>query len=188
LLERLTLARWQITQGRYAGTATLLQRLLGEAEAGGLVGCVIEILSLLARLHYEQGQMPEAMIAFTQALSLGEPEGYMRVFVDAGMPMVVLLREAQTRSVAPAYVARLLAACKAPASEVVTAPVVIETLSERERELLSLLAAGLSTPEIAARLFITTGTVRNHLKSIYGKLDVHSKLQAVERGRAVGLL
>jgi LuxR family maltose regulon positive regulatory protein len=188
LLKRLALAHWQIAQGRYGGTATVLQRLLGEAEAGGLVGCAIEILSLLARLHYEQGQLPEAMIALTQALSLGEPEGYVRVFLDAGMPMVALLREAQKRGVAPAYVARLLAACKAPATETAPAPVVIEALSERERELLALLAAGLSTPEIATRLFITTGTVRNHLKSIYGKLDVHSKLQAVERARAVGLL
>jgi LuxR family maltose regulon positive regulatory protein len=66
--------------------------------------------------------------------------------------------------------------------------VLIEPLSARERDLLPLLAAGLSTPEIAAQLFITAGTVRNHLKSIYGKLVVHSRLQAVQRARALGLV
>jgi LuxR family maltose regulon positive regulatory protein len=191
LLERLMRARLCLMQGRRGEAAALLQRLLGRAEAGGLMGCVLEILALQARLFLEQDQIAQAMIALSRALALAEPQGYVRLFVDEGPPMVALLRQAQARGVAPTYVAALLTACgsalqgQAPSP---AAPALVEPLSSRERELLRLLAAGLSTPEIAAQLYITVGTVRNHLKSIYGKLAMHSRLQAVERARALGLL
>jgi LuxR family maltose regulon positive regulatory protein len=189
LLERLTLARLHLMQGQRDEAAALLRRLLGRAEAGGLTGCVLEILALQARLFQEQDHVAQAMIALSRALALAEPQGYIRLYVDEGTPMVALLRQAQVRGVAPAYVAALLTACgSAPQAPSAAAPALVEPLSTRERELLRLLAAGLSTPEIAAQLFITTGTVRNHLKSIYGKLAVHSRLQAVERARALGLL
>jgi LuxR family maltose regulon positive regulatory protein len=189
LLECLTLARLHLMQSRHEQAHTLLQTLLGRAHAGGLTGAAIEILSLQARICLELGQMAKAMITLERALSLGEPEGYIRVFIDEGAPMVTLLRHAQRRGVAPAYVGALLDAggtgsqVSSPAT-----PTLIESLSARERELLRLLAAGLSTTEISAQLFITAGTVRNHLKSIYGKLDVHSRLQAVERARVLSLL
>jgi LuxR family maltose regulon positive regulatory protein len=91
--------------------------------------------------------------------------------------------------VAPEYVAALLAACgDEPEATPTAAAALVEPLSARERELLGLLAAGLGTREVAARLFISPATVRNHLKSIYGKLGAHSRLQMVERARALGLL
>lgn len=199
LLDRLALARLRLRQGRHDEASALLQRLLSRAEGGGLTGSVIEILALHARLCMEQDQPARAMIALTRALALAEPEGYVRVFVDEGAPMVTLLRQARARGVAPAYVAALLCACAAAETAAngvaavgliggVSAAPLVEPLSARELELLRLLAAGLSTPEIATQLFITTGTARNHLKSIYGKLDVHSRLQAVERARALNLL
>jgi LuxR family maltose regulon positive regulatory protein len=189
LLARLALARLCIMQGRRDEAATLLQRLLARAEACGLTGCVLEILALQARLFLEQGQMAQAMIALSRALALAEPQGYVRVFVDEGAPMVALLRQAQARGVAPAYAAALLAACgSSPEATSPAARILVDPLSTREVEVLRLLAAGLSTPEIATQLFLTTGTVRNHLKSIYRKLAVHSRLQAVERARSLGLL
>lgn len=190
VLERLTLARLRLAQGRLDEAATLLPRLLGDAEAGGLVGCLIEILALQARLHAERDQPTQAMMALTRALMLAEPEGYIRPFVDEGAPMVALLRQAQRRGVTPGYVATLLAAYGGghPAAAPVAAAALVEPISAREQELLQLLAAGLSTAEIASQLFITQGTVRNHLKSIFGKLDAHSRLQAVERARVLGLL
>jgi LuxR family maltose regulon positive regulatory protein len=120
---------------------------------------------------------------------LAEPEGYIRLFVDEDAPMVTLLRQARARGLAPDYVAALLTACgaAAPDPSAATTPG-IDPLSTRERELLRLLAAGLSTAEVAAQLVVTPDTVRSHLKHIYGKLDVHSRLQAVERARALGLL
>ena len=189
LLECLTLARLRLAQGRQVEAAAVLRRLLARAEAGGLTGDVIEILALQARLSLEQGDVARAMIALTHALALAEPEGYVRVFVDEGAPIVTLLRHAQARGVAPAYVATLLTACGSePRAEPPVALAPIDSLSVRELELLRLLTAGLSTSEIAAQLFITAGTARIHLKNIYRKLDLHSRLQAVERTRALGLL
>ncbi|HXT37601.1 MAG TPA: LuxR C-terminal-related transcriptional regulator [Chloroflexota bacterium] len=191
MIEGLTLARLWIIQGRHDDAAAALKRLIGMAEAGSLIGCLIEILALRARIFLEQARMAEAMIALTRALSLGEPEGYLRVFVDEGAHMAALLRQARIRDVAPVYVARLIAACgngPLAASPAASVSVLVDPLSARELELLRLLAAGLSAAEIAARLFITSGTVRNHLKNIYGKLDVHNRVQAVERARALRLL
>ena len=218
LLERLMLARLYIIQGRLDDAAALLGRLLETAEAGGMTGCVIEILVLRGLSLQGQGQTAQAMIALTRALSLAEPQGYVRLFVDAGIrrgqapdirsqrapkpaagyptrgsqaqgaPVVSLLREARSRGLSPAYVDALLAACGATGTAAGDDAALVEPLSARELELLRLLAAGLSTSEIAAQLFITTGTARNHLKSIYGKLDVHSRLQAVERARALNLV
>jgi LuxR family maltose regulon positive regulatory protein len=128
------------------------------------------------------------MIPLSRALALAEPAGYVRLFVDEGAPMVALLRQAQERSVAPEYVARLLAAFGASETSATPVALLPDPLSAREQEVVSLLASGLSTAEIADHLFVTAGTVRNHLKSIYGKLDVHSRLQAVERARALNLL
>ena len=188
LLERLVLARLRLVQGRRDDAATLLTRLLGVAQAGGLTGCVIEILVLQARTLLEGAREAEAMIALSRALSLAEPEGYVRLFLDEGTPMVTLLWQARARGVAPTAVAALLAAYGSAPQSVSQAMALIEPLSARERELLTLLAAGLTTPEIAARLYVTAGTVRSHLKTISRKLDVHSRLQAVERARALGLV
>jgi LuxR family maltose regulon positive regulatory protein len=128
------------------------------------------------------------MLAVSRALSLAKPEGYIRLFADEGAPVAALLRQASSRGLGGAYVRSLLEACGAGAMSSAEMSFLIEPLSGREQELLTLLAAGLSTSEVAGQLFITTGTVRNHLKSIYGKLDVHSRLQAVQRAQSLNLL
>jgi LuxR family maltose regulon positive regulatory protein len=149
---------------------------------------VIEILVLQALSYAAGGQTAQAMLALQRALSLAEPEGYIRIFADEGAPMAALLRQASSRGLGGAYVRTLLEACGEGTPAAPETSTLIEPLSARERELLALLAAGLSTSEVADQLFITTGTVRNHLKSIYGKLDVHSRLQAVQRAQALNLL
>lgn len=124
----------------------------------------------------------------------------MRTFVDEGEWMALLLRQAASRGIAPGYVSRLIAAFDAPAARDTAGtlppphaqpPVdqpLIEPLSEREMEVLRLLSTGLSNPEIAQELFIATSTVRSHLKSIYGKLNVHKRWDAVHRAEELGLL
>ena len=103
--------------------------------------------------------------------------------------MLALLHQAASRGVAPHYVDKLLAASGTTAQVSSPLPaVLLDPLSEREREILRLIAAGLSTDEIAEELVIVVGTVRNHIKHIYSKLDAHSRLQAVERARALNLL
>ncbi len=185
-MERLTLARVFIAQNRLADAEALLDRLLQSAETAEAAGRVIEILVLQAVTRQAQGNMAQAMLAVSRALSQAEPGGYVRVFLDEGAPVVRLLREAESRGIARDYVRKLLSAFGAAASSLV--PVLVDPLSERELEVLRLIAAGLSPQEIADKLVITVGTVRNHVKNIYGKLDAHSRLQAVDRARALNLL
>ena len=124
----------------------------------------------------------------------------MRTFVDEGEPMLQLLRQAASHGIAPGYVSQLIAsfdllahrqtAGAAPSLEPhpPSAQPLVEPLSERELEVLHLLATGMSNPEIADQLFIATSTVRSHLKSIYGKLNVHKRWDAVHRAEELGLI
>jgi LuxR family maltose regulon positive regulatory protein len=127
--------------------------------------------------------------------SNAEPEGFVRVFVDEGPPMARLLYEALTRGIAPDYARRLLAAFPVaepeqadPSKTRAPKSGLIEPLSERELKVLQLIAAGLTNPEIASRLFLSLNTVKAHSRNIYGKLGAHSRTQAVARARALGVL
>ncbi len=190
-LEHLTLARVYIAWGRPEEALEMLESLLQTAEAAGWMGYVIEILALQALALQGQGDILPAVTALERALSLAEPEGYVRVFVDEGPSMAPLLYEAAARGIAPQYTGRLLAALPAaePASKFQKLPVeMVEPLSERELEVLQLIAEGLSNQEVAQRLFITLGTVKWHTSNIYGKLGVKNRTQAVAQARALGIL
>ncbi len=194
-MEYIVLARILIAQGRLDETARLLQRLLEATETGGRTSRVIQILMLQALAFQAGGDTARAMTTLEKALTLAEPGGFIRTFVDEGPPMARLLYEAVTRGIAPDYARRLLATfpiaepeqtdslkTPAPKSELV------EPLSERELQVLELIAAGLTNPEIAARLFLALNTVKAHTRNIYGKLGVHSRTQAVARARDLGVL
>jgi LuxR family maltose regulon positive regulatory protein len=130
-----------------------------------------------------------ALSALERALALGEPEGYVRTFVDEGEPMAMLLRLALSQGMAPNYVARLLAAF---GKEIEPTPPamesLVEPLSERELQVLRLVVAGLSNPEIAQELVIAVSTVKSHVNHIYGKLGVESRTQAVVKAQELALL
>ena len=129
------------------------------------------------------------MEALGQALHLGEPEGYVRQFLDAGEPARRLLQQAAVRGIAPGYTARLLAAFgPAPGARRAAAQPLVEPLSARELEVLHLLAEDLSNREIGRRLFISLPTVKSHTRNIYDKLGVHDREEAVARGRALNIL
>ena len=197
--EHITLARVLIVRHegeRVAGAVDdavrLLERLLHAAEEGGRIGSVIEILALQACALQAQGEASSALAALERALCLAEPEGYVGVFVDEGPPMARLLREAASRAMAPDSARRMLAAFP-PAKPHSTGPSRassdrVELLSEREREVLQHIAAGLTNREIAARLYLSVYTVKAHARSIYDKLDAHSRTQAVARARELGVL
>jgi LuxR family maltose regulon positive regulatory protein len=188
-----TLVRILIAQGATSRALELLARLLPVVEAGGEMGHAIEILILQAIALQARGEIDRALASLERALALAEPEGYVRIFIDEGPPMGELLRQAATQGIAPEYVSRLLAALEVSEYESMRVlpphpQPLIEPLSNRELEVLQLLAAGLSNREIAKTLVIALGTVKNHLQNIYGKLDVHNRTQAVHRARELGLL
>jgi LuxR family transcriptional regulator, maltose regulon positive regulatory protein len=172
---------------------SLLGRLLEDAESKGRMGSVIEILLLQTLALQTRGDHVGALDALGRALTLAEPEGYVRLFLDEGTAMKALLRRASTHHLVPGYVAALLAASGEPiarASDLSTSPAVslIEPLTEREREVLRLLVEGASNREIAHRLVLSVNTVKKHVLNLYGKLGVQSRTQAIIRARTLQLL
>jgi LuxR family maltose regulon positive regulatory protein len=190
------LARVLIAQGRPGDASRLLGRLVEMTESAGAMIYLIEALVLQALALQALGHDDQALDALARALALGEPEGYVRTFVDEGAPMGRLLRQAVTQGVAADYAGKLLSALEQEATGAATPsavseaalPLWIEPLSPRETEVLRLLTTHLSHAEIAEELVLSVNTVRSHIKSIYSKLDAHSRMEAVERARELGLL
>jgi LuxR family maltose regulon positive regulatory protein len=204
-----TLARVLILQGkeepvRLDQAQRLLGRLRKLSEATGTKGSTIKILILEALALQASGALEPAMGIFERALSLAEREGHVRVFVDYGAPIAELLRQAAARGMAPKMVGRLLNAfgeaedgaaiaeepspTPVPARPGPQAHALVESLTEREQEVLRLLGTSLSVRDIAGRLHISVHTVRSHTKNIYGKLGVNSRMAAVARATELGFL
>ncbi|PWB52690.1 MAG: helix-turn-helix transcriptional regulator [Anaerolineales bacterium] len=202
--DHITLARMLLT--RYlndredctiSAILGLLERLLKAAEERGGKGSVIEIMVLQAMAYSAQSDIPAALEPLKQALMLAEPEGYIRMFLDEGSSMLRLLREASAREIMPIYTDKLLSAFEeeqfmsAGKSSLPTAPAsqpLIEPISRRELEVLRLLKSELSGPEIARELVIAVSTVRTHTKSIYSKLNVNNRQEAVKRAEELHLI
>ena len=164
-----------------------MERLLRAAEEGARAGSVIEILVLRALAHQALGDIPAALACLERALTLAEPEGYVRIFVDEGPPMASLLRAAAKQGIAPGYVRRLLAAVSTTEDSTPASQGLIEPLSERELDVLRLLGTDLDGPDIARELIVSLNTVRTHTKNIYAKLGVNNRRAAVRRAAELGL-
>ena len=188
-LARVLLARYQDERAEASihEATRLLERLLRAAEEGGRTGRVIEILVLRALAHQTLGDIPAALASLQRALTLAEPEGYVRIFVDEGPPIASLLRAAAKQGTAPSYVRRLLAAVSTTEDSTPVSQGLIEPLSERELEVLRLLGTDLDGPEIARELVVSLNTVRTHTKNIYAKLGVTNRRAAVRRAAELGL-
>ncbi|MBW7882619.1 MAG: tetratricopeptide repeat protein [Caldilineaceae bacterium] len=168
---------------------TLLENLILAAEAEGREGIQIEALALKALAQWRRGARPEAMATLERALRMAEPHGYVRLFADYGLSMARLLQNARSRNVNKTYVEKLLAACGAgSAISALAEPKVPEPLTAREQQVLQLMAAGLTNPEIAEQLVISRQTVKKHASAIYGKLGVHGRTAAAARARELNLL
>jgi LuxR family transcriptional regulator, maltose regulon positive regulatory protein len=141
-----------------------------------------------ARAAQARGDVPAALSSLRRALSLAEPEGYVRTFVDEGPPMAALLRALAKDGDAGSYVRRLLAAFDGTE---VSGPVpqrLVDPLSARELDVLRLLGTDLDGPDIARELVVSLNTVRTHTKNIYAKLGVNSRLAAVRRAEELDLM
>ena len=121
-------------------------------------------------------------------MTLAEPEGYVRVFVDEGPPMLALLEAVARQGIAPTYVRQLLAAFGPAEGGRRARGALVEPLSERELDVLRLLRSDLDGPEIAGELSVSLNTLRSHTKNIYAKLGVNSRRAAVSRAAELGLL
>ncbi|MDQ3864684.1 MAG: LuxR C-terminal-related transcriptional regulator [Actinomycetota bacterium] len=209
VLEHVMLARVLIARSEHDAALDLLRRLLEVAEATGSMGSAIEILVVETLAFDARGDEARAMAALGRALSLAEPQGYVRTFVDEGEPMATLLqkrlrvqrKERLSRSgvhnASPAYVGKLLMAFRRSsgsrslsieADTPRTVQPLPEPLSERELEVLCLIEAGKSNREIAGQLFVTIDTVKKHLTHIYRKLGARNRTQAVAQARELGLI
>ncbi len=203
--EYLVLVRVLLAQQAHQGALGLLGRLQALAEAQRRTGSVIEIQALQALALHASGDQAGALATLAEALTLGAPEGYLRVFVDEGPPMAALLHQLlagrrQERPAAAAtapreYVARLADAfeqaglpVRAPAGRGVVVAGLVEPLTARELEVLQLLAAGAPNRAIAEQLVVTQETVKKHLSHLFDKLGVANRTQAVARARQLGLL
>jgi LuxR family maltose regulon positive regulatory protein len=193
--EHITLAR--VFLARYQGeraecsvheATRLLERLLLAAEEGGRTGRVIEILVLRALAHQALGDIPAALASLERAVTLAEPQGYVRVFVDEGRPMTSLLRAAANQGIRRDYVRRLLAAVSGAEHGSPREQALIEPLSERELDVLRLLGTELDGPAIARELMVSLNTMRTHTKNIYAKLAVTNRRAAIRRAAELDLL
>lgn len=209
--EHLTLARTRLTECSFDGVSQLLERLLVSAEAQKRTGSVIEILLTQALLYQAQGDQPRALAALEHALTLAEPEGYLRTFVDEGEAIRLLILdfrlqiEKQERSGTHplfGYINRLLAAFPAPVEAITQSKTlaphasagvtnqrseIVDPLSERELEVLKLLRSELSGPEIAEHLIVSLNTLRTHTKKIFNKLGVNNRRAAIRRAEELDL-
>ncbi len=195
--EHITLARLLIARYHYHQedqklneAVGLLGRLLVAAEADGRLGSAMEILVLQALVS--QNQISQALPPLERALTLAEPQGYVRPFIDEGMPMVKLLQAAQKEEIAAPYIKHLLGFFE-PHKESSEAlgdanQALIDPLSERELEILALIAAGLKNQEIADQLIISLNTVLYHTKNIYGKLGVNKRALAIAKARELNII
>jgi LuxR family maltose regulon positive regulatory protein len=177
----------------------LLERLLETAEANGRTGTTIDLLNLQALALAAKGERGAALEALDQALVSAEAEDYVRPFVIHGGSMAKLLSAAAERGIRPSYTAKLLAAltpekqpptgrAQSPPPTTLPSHLLVEPLSERELEVLQLVAQGLSNREIAERLYIALPTVKGHNQKIYQKLQVNRRTEAVAQAQALGLL
>ncbi|MFC2023777.1 LuxR C-terminal-related transcriptional regulator [Chloroflexota bacterium] len=193
LFQSMVLARVHMAHGACDEALQLLERLLEVAESAGANGYAIEILVLQAMAQHARRETDPALTALERALCMAEPEGYVRTFLDEGPPMARLLRQAVARGIAVGYASRLLSVLESETGDKrrTTTPApsaLVEPLSERELEVLRLLTTHLSSTEIAQELYISVYTVRTHVKSIYSKLNVHSRRDALDRARELKLL
>jgi LuxR family maltose regulon positive regulatory protein len=198
--EGLARARLSLLQGQAEQARALLEKLHLSAESSERKSHLIEILALTALSQHAMGETHQGINTLSAGLRMAEPQGYVRTFVDEGQPMAALLYQALDKGMMPEYVGMLLAAF--PADDAISSlssnpsqvsqgesaqEPLIEPLSERELEVLQLMAGGVSNQDIAEALTIAVTTAKKHVSNIIRKLDVDNRTQAVAKGRTLGL-
>ena len=180
--------------GDTSAAVTVLEPLRSQVEAKGWADDRLKVILLQAVAHHAHGEKETAVQLLSDALALAEPGGFIRLFVDEGLPMAQLLSEAAAHGIMSDYSGKLLALFEAEGrqsedkSYPPPAQPLIDPLSKRELEILTLIAAGLKNKEIAEQLIISLNTVLYHIKNIYSKLGVNKRALAINKARELKLL
>jgi LuxR family maltose regulon positive regulatory protein len=188
--DQLTLARLLIADGQASAALALLDRVYDAARAATRNGSLVEAGVVRALAHRANGDADSAVAELAATVTAGVPAGYCRLFLDEGEPMVDLLGEVARAAAhdVRAHVGQLLASAQRPASRAPAAASSDDALSDRELDVLRLLATTLTGPDIARQLFMSVNTFRTHTKHIFTKLDVNTRRAAVDRAAELGLL
>jgi LuxR family maltose regulon positive regulatory protein len=186
-------ARVYLAQGDPSTALAVLEPLRRQVEAKGwederLKVMILQAIALHAVALRANGEKDKAVQLLGDALTLAEPGGFIRIFVDEGPPMAALLQEAAKYGTAPNYVSQLRAAFGKAEGRTPVTQLLIEPLSERELEVLRLLRTELNGPEIASQLMVSLSTMRTHTQNIYNKLGVNNRRAAVRRAEELDLL
>ena len=190
-------ARIHLAQGNPSAALAVLEPVREQAAAKGWHDEQLSVIVVVALAHHAQGATDTAVQVLGDALALAAPGGLIRIFVDEGLPMAQLVSDAAARGMLPDYTTKLLAAWdgepprSAGESALRTArsaQPLAEPLSERELEILHLVAQGYSNREISERLVLALDTVKGHNRRTYAKLAVQRRTEAVARARELGLL
>lgn len=185
-------------QNRFLEVIDTLAGTLDDIKQNGWERLWLRLLPFRALALQALDREEEALQVLEQCLAVAEPEGYVRIFVEKGALMAALLKIAASRGINPEYASKLLAAFPlpressghgkpAPAASRSPGASLVEPLSERELDVLRLLNSHLAVPEIAREMLIAPSTLRTHIRSIYLKLDVHGRLEALQKARDLGL-
>ena len=191
----LSQARVHLAQGDTSAALAVLESWRDQMDAKGWQDERLKVMVLQAVALQAHGEKDQAVQLLCDALALAAPGGFIRLFVDEGPPMALLLSQAEAFGMMPDYTGNLMAALEADAQKLEktfslppSAQPLIEPLSPRELEVLHLMAQGLSNQDICERLFLALSTVKGHNRTIFGKLQVQRRTEAVARARALGLL
>lgn len=181
-----------LAQKQYTKALTLASLDLKDMETRKSGHYIIRLFLMQALAYYGLNQEQQALASLTNALSLAAPEGHLRIFNHEGSKMIPLLQQARSAGIMPDYIDQILAVINLRTKTItVKAPPhsqLVEQLSGREMDVLQLLAQGCTDKKIAETLVIAPETVHKHLKNIYGKLAVHSRLEATLRARELGMI
>lgn len=197
--ELISLARVLVAQGRAESDGTTLakalrltNRLTLSAESAGRMGHLIDLLILQALALDAQGDLDRALSSLERAIGLAEPQGFVRIFLDHGDPIEHLLKEATRHDIATEHARKLLdlidTNTRPDGPNHSPSSLLVDPLSDREMEVLYLMARDLSYNEIADQIMVSLNTVRTHVKNIYSKLMVHRRSQAIAKARQLHLL
>ncbi len=191
--DHLTLARLHIQEGDFSGVSDMLGRMLIAAKAQNRKGSLLEILTTMSLINDAQGNTTQALNVIEQALTLAEPESYCRLFIECGEPMRKMLETLSINQKHPLkrYVNNLLTAfseVKNKTSPSFGASVLVEPLTDREIEILRLIAQGFSNEEISRQLYVVISTIKGHNLRIFDKLQVKNRTEAVAKAREIGLI